>query len=64
MACIIPSQRLIVPNSIFIGVVFGRSLGEIAPLNLFYKTEELINEGNIYHINKVASRGLSYSQPK
>ena len=34
IACMIPSERLIVPNLIFIGVVLGKRLGEIAALNL------------------------------
>ena len=37
IACMIPSERLIVPNLIFIGVVLGKRLGEIAALNLFAK---------------------------
>ena len=39
IACMIPCQKLILHNLIFIDVVLGRTLGEIVALNLFTKTE-------------------------
>ena len=44
----IPCQRLVVPNLIFIGVVLGRGLGENSFSESFYKTWEVINEGFTY----------------
>ena len=48
ITCMIPCQRIIVPNLIFIGVVLGRSLGENNCSKSFYKTGEMINEGFTY----------------
>ena len=41
----IPCQGLFAPNSVFIGVVLGRSLEENSCSESFYKTIEVINEG-------------------
>ena len=43
-ACMIPCQRLIVHNLVFIDVVIGRSLGENSCSKSFYKIREVINE--------------------
>ena len=56
IACMIPCQRLIVSNLVFIGVVLGRDFGVNSCSESFYKTRELIN--------KFAWRRLCYSLSK
>ena len=62
ITCMIPCQRLIVPSSIIIGVVLGRSLGKKASMNLFTKPERW--KIKYLLISKVAWRGLPYSLPE
>ena len=39
ITCTIPCQRLFVPNFVFVGVILGTSLEEIAAVNHFKKPE-------------------------
>ena len=45
IACMIPCQKLIVPNFIFIGVLLERDFWGNSCSESFYKTREAINEG-------------------
>ena len=61
MVCMIPCQRLFVPNLILIGIVLERSLEENSCSESLYKTRKVINEDSL--LSYVAWQALSYSLP-